>query len=95
MVCKKLDPARFANARQFAAYFGLVPDQESSGDKIRLQGMTKRGDTYIRTLLITAPMRSCNGSRPMAAKVVQKQRLTHGISPYIGCGELLSASCRT
>jgi transposase len=52
MVCKTLDPARFANARQFAAYFGLVPDQHSSGERVRLGHMSRRGDRYLRSLLI-------------------------------------------
>lgn len=52
LICKDINPDRFANARQFAAYFGLVPDQHSSGNKVRLKGMSKRGDSYIRNLLI-------------------------------------------
>ena len=42
----------FDNGRQFAAWLGLVPRQHSSGDKQRLLGITKRGDPYLRTLLI-------------------------------------------
>jgi transposase len=42
----------FDNGRQFAAWLGLVPRQHSSGDKVRLLGITKRGDPYLRTLLI-------------------------------------------
>lgn len=42
----------FDNARQFSAWLGLVPRQNSSGGKSRLQGITKRGDPYLRTLLI-------------------------------------------
>ena len=42
----------FKNGRQFAAYLGLVPRQHSSGGKTRLQGISKRGDRYIRQLLI-------------------------------------------
>jgi len=42
----------FANARQFAAWLGLVPRQFSSGGKTRLGRITKRGDVYLRTLLI-------------------------------------------
>ena len=42
----------FDNGRQFAAWLGLVPRQHSSGDKQRLMGITKRGDPYLRTLLI-------------------------------------------
>lgn len=53
LVCKGLDPARFRNARQFAAYFGLVPDQHSSGYKRRLGRMSRRGDRYLRGLLIS------------------------------------------
>lgn len=43
---------QFANARQFAAWLGLVPSQNSTGGKARLGGITKRGDDYLRTLLI-------------------------------------------
>ena len=42
----------FANGRQFAAWLGLVPRQNSSGGKNVLLGISKRGDTYLRTLLI-------------------------------------------
>lgn len=42
----------FKNGRQFAAYLGLVPRQYSTGGKQRLLGITKRGDSYARTLLI-------------------------------------------
>jgi len=42
----------FKNGREFAAYLGLVPRQYSTGGKQRLLGITKRGDSYARTLLI-------------------------------------------
>ena len=42
----------FENARQLAAWLGLVPRQDSSGGKERLLGISKRGDVYLRTLLI-------------------------------------------
>ena len=42
----------FANGRQFAAWLGLVPRQWSTGGKARLGRITKRGDAYLRTLLI-------------------------------------------
>lgn len=42
----------FKNGREMAAWLGLVPKQHSSGNRIRLSGITKRGDNYIRTLLI-------------------------------------------
>ena len=46
------DPFRFENGRQFAAYIGLVPGQHSSGGKNVLLGISKRGNTYLCTLLI-------------------------------------------
>jgi len=42
----------FKNGRQLAAYLGLVPRQASSGGKDRLLGISKRGDGYLRSLLI-------------------------------------------
>ena len=42
----------FKSGRQLAAWLGLVPRQSSSGGKERLLGISKRGDRYLRTLLI-------------------------------------------
>lgn len=42
----------FKNGRQLAAWLGLVPKQHSSGGKQNLLGISKRGDAYLRTLLI-------------------------------------------
>ena len=46
------DARHFGSGRDFAANLGLVPREHSSGGKQRLYGITKRGDTYLRTLLI-------------------------------------------
>jgi len=46
------DAKSFDNGRQLAAWLGLVPRQHSSGGKPTLLGISKRGDTYLRTLLI-------------------------------------------
>jgi transposase len=46
------DAKAFANGRQLAAWLGLVPRQHSSGGKEILMGISKRGDCYVRTLLI-------------------------------------------
>ena len=46
------DAKNFDSGRQVAAWLGLVPRQHSSGGKNVLLGMSKRGDTYLRTLLI-------------------------------------------
>ena len=42
----------FTNGRHVAAWFGLVPRQHSSGGREQLLGISKRGDRYLRTLLI-------------------------------------------
>ena len=46
------DGKAFRNGRQLAAWLGLVPRQHSSGDKQCLLGISKRGDPYLRMLLI-------------------------------------------
>lgn len=46
------DASQFANGRQMAASFGLTPAQNSSGGKAKLLGISKRGDTYLRMLLV-------------------------------------------
>lgn len=46
------DIAQFKNGRHLAAWLGLVPRQHSSGNKKVLLGISKRGDRYLRTLLI-------------------------------------------
>lgn len=48
------DFRQFKNGAQFGAWIGLTPKQHSSGGKTKLSGITKRGDTYLRTLLIQA-----------------------------------------
>jgi transposase len=42
----------FKSGREFCAWLGLVPTQTGSGGKVRLGNISKRGDTYLRTLLI-------------------------------------------
>ncbi|MFZ5698556.1 MAG: IS110 family transposase [Pseudomonadota bacterium] len=46
------DAKVFSNGRQFAAWLGLTPRQHSSGGKSKLGRISKRGDVYLRTLLI-------------------------------------------
>ncbi|MDE1480717.1 IS110 family transposase [Xenorhabdus bovienii] len=46
------EAAAFKSGREFSAYLGLVPKQTGSGGKTRLLGISKRGDTYMRTLFI-------------------------------------------
>jgi transposase len=46
------DPKTFKNGREFSAWLGLVPRQNSSGGRNVLLGISKRGDSYLRTLLV-------------------------------------------
>ena len=46
------DAQQFTNGRQMAASLGLTPRQHSSGNKERLLGISKRGDSYLRSLLV-------------------------------------------
>ncbi len=46
------DPRLFKNGRGLAAWLGLVPRQHSTGGRERLLGISKRGDVYLRQLLI-------------------------------------------
>jgi hypothetical protein len=60
------DRSCFKNGRQFAAWLGLVPTQRSSGGRNRLFGISKRGDRYLRTLMI-------HGARAALGKAGGKQ----------------------
>jgi transposase len=46
------EPSGFRSGREFAAWLGLVPRQNSTGGKTRLGGISKRGNQYLRRLLI-------------------------------------------
>jgi transposase len=52
MVATVGDANAFRNGRQFAAWLGLTPRKHSTGGKTRLGRITRRGDAYLRTLLI-------------------------------------------
>ena|SRR5580704_1889708 len=61
------DARQFRNGRQFAAWLGIVPRQNSSGGKERLGRITKWGDSYIRKLLVVsscALIRYARGKSP-------------------------------
>ncbi len=60
------DAKQFKNGRQFSAWLGLTPRQYTTGGKIRLGRITKKGDAYLRTLLI-------HGTRAVLSTVKDKQ----------------------
>lgn len=65
------DPDQFRSGRQFAAWLGLAPRQQSIAGKTRLGGISKQGNRYLRRLLVvgaTAVIRRTKvETTPMAA----------------------------
>ena len=66
------DGHAFRNGRQFAAWVGLVPRQHSSGGKTQLLGISKRGDPYLRTLLV-------HGARSVVYRAKRQDRLAQPV----------------
>lgn len=71
------DARSFQNARQLAAWLGLVPRQHSSGGKTLLLGISKRGDAYLRTLLI-------HGARSVVRVAERKADIPTWLTQLIG-----------
>lgn len=68
MVAAVPDPSLFRSARHFASWLGLTPRESSSGQRRRLGRISKRGNTYLRTLLI-------HGARAVLNRAKQVARL--------------------
>lgn len=65
------DAKSFKNARQVPAWLGMVPRQDGTGGKAKLGRISKRGDVYLRTLLI-------HGARAVIAQVERKPEQADG-----------------
>ena len=68
------DPGQFQSGRQFAAWLGLVPKQNSSGERQHLGGISKQGDRHLRRLLVvgaTAVIRHNRGKETPTARWLQ------------------------
>jgi transposase len=75
------DAKQFRNGRQFAASIGLVPRQHTTGDRPVLLGISKRGDKYLRTLLIhgaRAAIRWLEGKDDRRSRWLQSLVARHG-----------------
>lgn len=73
----------FKNGRHFSAYLGLVPKQHSSGNRECLLGISKRGDTYLRELLIhggRAVVRTCGKKTDARSVWVNRIKTQGGIN---------------
>jgi len=64
------DLTRFRSGRDFAAWLGVTPRQNSSGDKVRLGGITKAGDKGLRTLLVMGALAVIRHARGNPAKCI-------------------------
>lgn len=72
------DARLFSSSRQFTAWLGLVPKQFSSGGKTKLGGITKRGDQYLRKLLIQGArsvLFKCDKHDDLRSQWIQQLRL--------------------
>ena len=65
MIATVGDARQYRTSRQMAAAIGITPKQHSSGDRDRLLGISKRGDVYLRTLMI-------HGARAVVARAKYK-----------------------
>jgi transposase len=78
-------PQRFACGRDLSAWIGLAPKQNSSGCKVRLGAISKKGDVYLRRLLINGAQAVLNSKRaktdPWIARLLHaKPRLVVAIA---------------
>jgi transposase len=75
MAAMVVDPTTFRNARDFAASLGLVPRQDGTGGKVKLGPISKRGNGYLRRLLVNGAMAVLNSKRarqdPWLVKLLQ------------------------
>jgi transposase len=79
------EPQRFACGRDLSAWIGLAPKQNSSGGKIRLGAISKKGDVYLRRLLINGAQAVLNSKRakddPWIVRLLQtKPRLVAAVA---------------
>ena len=85
----------FKNGRQFAAWLGLVPRQSSSGGRVRLLGISKRGDQYLRTLLIHGARSALGSSKHKKdARSLWLQKLRERRHPNVAAVALANKNAR-
>ena len=90
------DVRTFKSGRQLAAWLGLVPRQDSSGGKTRLLGISKRGDRYLRTLLILGAQSVLRQMKRNPTRMSQSWlgRLTARSHPHIAAVALANKNAR-
>ena len=75
------DFERFAKARQFSGFLGLVPSEDSSADDINRYGITKAGNRHLRRLLVEAAQSYTRGA--IGHKSIALKKRQEGCSPEV------------
>ncbi|WP_341675279.1 IS110 family transposase [Niveibacterium sp. SC-1] len=95
LVASIADARSFNNGRQLAAWLGLVPRQHSSGGKQTLLGISKRGDVYLRTLLIHGARAAILAAKRHAKSNPWLNSLLNRRNPNIAAVALANKNART
>jgi transposase len=96
LVASIADARSFDNGRQLSAWLGLVPRQSSSGGKPLLLGMSKRGDVYLRTLLIHGARSAILAAQRKATTAdTWLGKLLHRRHPNVAAVALANKNART
>ena len=86
------DGREFTHGRQLSAWLGLTPTQHSSGGKQRLGEISRRGDSYLRTLLIQGARSSLQRANAVALeKATAEQIWIRGLAQRLPFGKVLVA----
>ena len=86
------DGREFTHGRQLSAWLGLTPTQHSSGGKQRLGQISRRGDSYLRTLLIQGARSSLQRANAVALeKATAEQIWIRGLTQRLPFGKVLVA----
>jgi transposase len=94
------DPRHYDSGRDFAASLGLVPRQDGTGGKVKLGPISKRGNGYLRRLLVNGATAVLNGKNarndPWRAKMLDgKPRKLVAVAPaFAGAGSLANKMAR-
>jgi len=95
------DVKAFRSGREFAAWVGLVPKQTGSGGKANLHGISKLGDTYLRTLLThgaRSVLTNAKGARPVDRATEEAATVERGdrrVGEQDGANDLGSTGSRS
>ena len=68
------DFKRFPTAKQYAAYLGLVPGEDSSGESVRRTGITKAGNSHVRRLLVESAQCYNRGAVGVKSKALKERQ---------------------